>query len=76
MTLAWASKTLTGRVAGAQHVLAGLERFAARGMHLDVALPRLADDKRAHQGGVVVPVDAGELQRQLVALDSLRRPDL
>jgi hypothetical protein len=40
-------------------------------MHLDVARLRLADDEGAHQGGVVVPVDPGELQRQLVGCRQL-----
>ena len=47
--------------------LAREQRLDAGGVQRALAGARLADQERAHQAGVVLPVDAGELEGQLVA---------
>ncbi len=53
-------------VSGLERGLAGLERLAGRLVHLRKPGIDAPDHESAHEAGVVMPVDARELQRELV----------
>ena len=57
---------LAERPSGPERVLHGEQRVAGHLVHLDLARRRPADAEGAHHAGVVVAVDAGPFQGQLI----------
>lgn len=68
ITRAWAAKAIARGAAGNELLLHRCQRFLRGSIHGEVMLRRLADDEGAHEGRVIMPVNASPFERELVAL--------